>query len=179
MNQAGGFNRQKISFHGGFRRSQPPPALAVPLSRVGGGSGSDVRPPRPYMRILFVMAGAAIVMTGCQIEHSQRPNSISADRQPVVALPFSDNDTATRPCIYISREVKKSGVYTWTSGMTLTDAISFAGGLSDFARRSRIRIFRKDHSTAKDYNYDDILKHKTKDPLLMPGDRVFVSGDLD
>jgi hypothetical protein len=131
------------------------------------------------MRILFVMAGAAIVMTGCQIEHSQRPDSVSADRQPVVALPLSDSEAATRPCIYISREVKKSGVYTWASGMTLTDAINSAGGLTDFARRSRIRVFRKDHSVVEDYNYDEILKHKIQDPLLMPGDRVFAGGDLD
>jgi protein involved in polysaccharide export with SLBB domain len=60
--------------------------------------------------------------------------------------------------------------------MTLTDAISSAGGLTEFARRSRIRVFRKDHSIAGDYNYDDILKHKIEDPILMPGDRVFVDG---
>ena len=62
--------------------------------------------------------------------------------------------------------------------MTLTDAISSAGGLTEFASRSWIRVFHKGHSISGVYDYDDILKHKIEDPILMSGDRVFVVGDL-
>jgi hypothetical protein len=44
MKRAGGLNGRKMSFHTGSRRSQPPLALSVPLSRftsrVGGGSAT-------------------------------------------------------------------------------------------------------------------------------------------
>src|ERR1035437_585861 len=47
MNRANGLDGRKMSFHTGSRRSQPPLALAVPLSRfasrVGGGSAFYVR----------------------------------------------------------------------------------------------------------------------------------------
>src|ERR1035437_3648203 len=49
MNRADGLDGRKMSFHTGSRRSQPPLALSVPLSRftsrVGGGeSGPGARP---------------------------------------------------------------------------------------------------------------------------------------
>src|ERR1035437_7025686 len=48
MNRADGLDGRKMSFHTVSRRSQPPLALAVPLSRftsrVGGGSAFYVRP---------------------------------------------------------------------------------------------------------------------------------------
>src|ERR1035437_7170915 len=50
MNRADGLDGRKMSFHTVSRRSQPPLALAVPLSRftprVGGGSAFFVRPHR-------------------------------------------------------------------------------------------------------------------------------------
>jgi polysaccharide biosynthesis/export protein VpsN len=100
-------------------------------------------------------------------------------RVPVIALPIPASDAPpTQPYIYISREVKRPGLYTWSRGMTLTDAISSAGGFTEFAGQSRIRVFHKDHSIAGVYDYDRILKHKTRDPLLEPGDYISVTGSL-
>jgi len=57
--------------------------------------------------------------------------------------------------------------------MRLTDAIAGAGGLTDFARRSSVRVF---HAGGKVeiYDYDHALKDKRSDPVLRPGDRVSV-----
>src|ERR1039458_8992990 len=52
MKWTGGFDGRKMSFHTASRRSQPPLALSVPLSRftsrVGGGSAFFVRHRSPY-----------------------------------------------------------------------------------------------------------------------------------
>jgi hypothetical protein len=42
MKRAGGLNGRKMSFHTGSRRSQPPLALAVPLSRFTADSETIV-----------------------------------------------------------------------------------------------------------------------------------------
>src|SRR5208283_4901169 len=56
MNRADGWDGRKMSFHTGSRRSQPPLALSVPLSRftsrVGGGSAFYVRHRLTVMDIL-------------------------------------------------------------------------------------------------------------------------------
>src|SRR5882724_11221166 len=115
--------------------------------------------------ILFVIPLAAIVTPGCRSEHHDGHAILShADRVPFVASPLSDSEAATRPCIFITREVKNQGFYGWTIGMTLTDAINSAGGLTEFASHSRIRLFRKGGSLVGAYDFDAILEHKTEDP---------------
>jgi polysaccharide export outer membrane protein len=96
----------------------------------------------------------------------------------VMPLPVS-GAPPTHPYIYISREVKNPGTYSWSRGMTLTDAISSAGGFTEFAGRSRISVFHEDHSVAGRYDYDRILEHKSADPVLEPGDIISVIGSLD
>jgi protein involved in polysaccharide export with SLBB domain len=63
--------------------------------------------------------------------------------------------------------------------MTLTDAITSAGGFTEFAGRSKIKVLHKDHSVAGRYDYERILKHKSADPVLEPGDIISVIGSLD
>jgi hypothetical protein len=55
--------------------------------------------------------------------------------------------------------------------MTVKDAIQAARGLSDIAR---IRVAHSD-GTQDDYNYDMILKGEIGDPVLNPGDKVYVT----
>jgi hypothetical protein len=140
------------------------------------------------MRSLLLIVSVALVLSGCRTE-SGRSSSTSSPkkmdasgpgREPVVALPIpASGGPPTQPYIYISREVKRPGPYSWSRGMTLTDAISSAGGFTEFAGRSRVRVLRKDHSMSGVYDYDRILKHKTRDPLLEPGDFISVTGSLD
>src|ERR1017187_4218414 len=70
MKRADGWNGRKMSFHTGSRRSQPPLALAVPLSRftprVGGGSAFFVRrlPIENYTYYYFMITWTKEFETG-------------------------------------------------------------------------------------------------------------------
>ena len=145
------------------------------------------RSPTKCMRSLLLIVLVALVLAGCRTEGGRRSSTSPPEqmetsgsgRVPVIALPIPASDAPpTQPYIYISREVKRHGLYTWSRGMTLTDAISSAGGFTEFAGQARIRVFHKDHSIAGVYDYDRILKHKTRDPLLEPGDYISVTGSL-
>ena|ERR1019366_1573320 len=140
------------------------------------------------MQRLLLAVPLALVVVGCYTEGVRSSTSLSAPtgtnasavgREPIIAMPLSASEATTRPAIYISREVKRPGVYSWSSGMTLTDAVTSAGGLTEFAGRSRIRLYHKGHSLAGVYDYDRILKHKTGDPALEPYDSISVIGSLE
>jgi len=74
-------------------------------------------------------------------------------------------------------EVKKPGRYDFKGQATVLDAIAMAGGLSDFAARSRITILRNDNGTSKriPVNYNKIVSASEQGDInLRPGDIVLV-----
>ena len=75
--------------------------------------------------------------------------------------------------IYISGEVEHSGPLVAPSGevLTVSRALSMAGGLGRYASR-RILVLRK--SASIDIDLDEVLAGKDADPVLQPGDTVFV-----
>jgi hypothetical protein len=73
--------------------------------------------------------------------------------------------------VLIVREVRAPGVYPWTNGMRLTDAISCAGGVTEFARH--ITIFHSD-GTREAHKYDRILERPSANPLLKPRDFIHI-----
>jgi hypothetical protein len=169
---------------GASRLAQPQYGSPQRLAPTADGG----RSPTKCMRSLLLMVSVALVVAGCRTEgdpssSTSSPEQMDASgsgRGPVIALPISTTDAPpTRPYIYISREVKRPGPYTWSRGMTLTDAVNSAGGFTEFAGLSRIRVLHKDHSIAGVYDYERILKRKTRDPVLEPGDYISVTGSLD
>ena len=75
--------------------------------------------------------------------------------------------------IYISGEVEHSGPLVAPSGevLTVSRALSMAGGLGRYASR-RILVLRS--SVSIDIDLDEVLAGKDTDPVLQPGDTVFV-----
>jgi len=80
--------------------------------------------------------------------------------------------------IYIVGAVKKEGPIPYAYRMTIMQAISEAGGLSDYAKRKKIYVLRSQNG--KDYrlpfDYDAVLKGERMElnvPLL-PGDTLIV-----
>jgi polysaccharide export outer membrane protein len=64
-----------------------------------------------------------------------------------------------------------------TPGMTLLQAISSAGGLTDFANKKKIYILRTDSGTQRKIpiNYKEALQgDSTLDLMLKPGDTIVV-----
>jgi protein involved in polysaccharide export with SLBB domain len=71
--------------------------------------------------------------------------------------------------VYVSGEFRNPGLYSWTNGMRLKDAIEAAGGFTEFANR-RVRLIHLD-GTVERYRLrgDWVL---TNNPALKPGDKV-------
>lgn len=80
--------------------------------------------------------------------------------------------------VYILGEVTRSGGYVLLPGMTVLQAISNAGGLTQFANSKKIYVLRQDGAKQDKlfFNYKDVLagKHAEQNILLKSGDTVVV-----
>jgi polysaccharide export outer membrane protein len=80
----------------------------------------------------------------------------------------------------IQGEVARQGVYTADGFVTVADALAMAGGLTRFAKRAEIKIFRRDAKTERRYtipiNYDDLTSGRRLDMnvWMLPGDVISV-----
>ena len=77
-------------------------------------------------------------------------------------------------------EVSKAGVFTSDHYVTVDDAIAMAGGLTRFAKRGDIVLFRSDPKTGAlkqiPLDYDLLASGKRTDMniYVLPGDRIYV-----
>ncbi len=78
--------------------------------------------------------------------------------------------------IFVSGEVAHSGAIPLLPGMTVLQALSTAGGFTQFARIKAIYILRnEDRKQSKiSYDYKQVLKGNKEDILLQPGDVIVV-----
>ncbi len=74
-------------------------------------------------------------------------------------------------------EVKKPGSFPLTTGMTLVQAISNAGGLSAIANGDRVNLTRKakGSTTTVVLSFDSITSGRSPDIPLQAGDQIFVN----
>jgi polysaccharide export outer membrane protein len=80
--------------------------------------------------------------------------------------------------VYVLGAVRKEGPLPYAPGMTVMQALSEAGGLTDFAKRKKIYVLRPDNGQTYrlDFNYDNVVKGESMEqniPLL-PGDTVVI-----
>ncbi len=76
---------------------------------------------------------------------------------------------------YVSGGVKAPGEKTFHRGLTLTQAIIAAGGLSGKSREARLaRDDGKGFLVVSSYKLKDIDSGKLQDPLIQPGDRITI-----
>jgi len=80
--------------------------------------------------------------------------------------------------IYLHGAVKKEGPIPYTYRMTVMQAISEAGGLSDYAKRKKIYILRTENGKQYKllFDYDAVVKgeHFELNIPLTPGDEIIV-----
>jgi protein involved in polysaccharide export with SLBB domain len=77
---------------------------------------------------------------------------------------------------YVAGSVKEPGEKTYRRGLTLTQAIIIAGGLT--GKSSEVRLARDDGKgflLVNRYKLQDIEAGKLKDPLIEPGDRITIN----
>ena len=82
--------------------------------------------------------------------------------------------------VFLLGEVGKKGPVDLTPGMTLLEAISAGGGLTDFANTKKMYVLRNDKSAGSSQNkiavnYKEALKGNSAfNIVLMPGDTIVV-----
>ncbi|MCX5641816.1 MAG: SLBB domain-containing protein [Candidatus Omnitrophica bacterium] len=105
--------------------------------------------------------------------------SLKGDKSKNIFLKPNDLIVAPqRQKIYVSGEVKKPGAYELTVGMNVFEAITLAGGFTDFAapNKTSVRRTKGDKKEAIVVPISEILKRgdKKKDITLEPGDVIIV-----
>jgi polysaccharide export outer membrane protein len=80
--------------------------------------------------------------------------------------------------VYIIGAVKKEGPLPYTYRMTIMQALTEAGGLTDYAKRKKIYVIRNENGRQFKllFNYDAILRgeHMEQNIQLIAGDQIVV-----
>lgn len=80
--------------------------------------------------------------------------------------------------VYILGEVTRAGAYPLLPGMTVLQALSSAGGFTEFANTKKIYVLRqvKDRQQKFSFNYKDVINGKgvEENITLEPGDTIVV-----
>ncbi len=80
--------------------------------------------------------------------------------------------------VYVLGEVARAGAYPMLPGMTVLQAISSAGGLSQFAKQKDIYVLRMEsgHQQRFPFDYKQVIRGQKTDEniVLKPGDTVVV-----
>ena len=77
--------------------------------------------------------------------------------------------------IYVGGEVKEPGEKVFRPGMTLTQAILSAGGVTEKGKSAEIgRETKKGSLATTSYKLKDITAGKVPDVTIQPGDRIVV-----
>ena len=76
---------------------------------------------------------------------------------------------------YVSGEVKSPGEKTFRRGLTLTQAVMIAGGVTTKSKEARLaRDDGNGFLTVTRFKLKDIDSGKVRDPLIQPGDRITI-----
>jgi polysaccharide biosynthesis/export protein len=95
---------------------------------------------------------------------------------PLISVVLKDFE---KPYFTASGQFSRPGKYDLRGSVTLTEAIAIAGGFSETAKHSQVLLFRRVNDqwlSAKIYNVKQMMKEGklTEDPILHPGDQLFV-----
>lgn len=78
---------------------------------------------------------------------------------------------------YVQGEVTRPGEQLYREGMTVTRAITAAGDFTDFANHKKVVLTRANGERIK-VNCEEVMNGDVPDPIVYPGDRVFVDRRL-
>lgn len=79
------------------------------------------------------------------------------------------------PRVFVVGEVAHPGAYPLRGRLDVVQALALAGGLGDFASRSRIILIRRgpDGDIRRIFSWDELVRNGAS-PLLLPGDTIYV-----
>lgn len=73
---------------------------------------------------------------------------------------------------YVDGEVQQRGPKEYPGEMTIVKAIAAAGGFTDFAKQTKVRLTRGDHTEI--INVKKAIAHPEDDAPVFPGDKIYV-----
>ncbi len=133
-------------------------------------------PVRPDGKITLPMAGD-VPAAGHTTDELRE--AIAARLKPYVAEPVVSvmvkEVRAAR--FFVLGEVAHPGAFPLTGQLTVLEAVSVAGGPTEFARRSRVVVIRPNDKGRRErlsVDLDDILDGRAAPLALRPGDTVYV-----
>jgi len=117
-----------------------------------------------------------------------KSQTVSLSNEPAMAtlvlpgdvIKISGGNISTTRFVYVGGEVASRGEKQFRDGMTLTQAILSAGGVSTGTRMS-VKVARRNANgflSTSEYSLQSIKDGKSQDPLLEAGDRIEVTRGL-
>lgn len=128
---------------------------------------------------LWDLRGARLVREGAIVPVSLE-RAVTGDPRHNVRIRPGDHlyvPPSTDSMISVLGEVNSARVLPYQEGLRLSRALAFAGGTTRDADLGDIVIVRGDHAAPRVYvaHLDELLEGEGVDPILAPGDTVFVS----
>jgi polysaccharide export outer membrane protein len=129
----------------------------------------------PQGRIDYPLAGR-LEVAGLQpgdLAKLLRERLVAFVRDPQVSV-FVRETSSKRFTVY--GQVQKPGTYPYTNAMTISQAISLAGGFTGMAARDRVRISHIENNQQRliEVNLLDIANGRAPNHFIVPGDEVYV-----
>lgn len=143
-----------------------PGALVTDALAQAGGLPEDARDPR------------ATILRGAQRIPVDLPR-VLREKDTAANLPLENGDTllverSLPPTVSVMGEVKATGNFTFTTPARLSDAIARAGGFSDNAEPTAVKLIRQGQQTLVDLTPYLRGEALPEDPALVDGDLVVV-----
>jgi polysaccharide export outer membrane protein len=170
------------AFGGGGNIQPPPPASSSSVLDVGDlvivtFSGVEQPPPQHEERIKDD-GTITLPLIGSVVAKGKTTGELQQEiRGKYVPKYFTESLNVTVKStdryFFVGGEVKGASRYPWSDGMTLVKAIQTAGGFTDFAKRSKVRVTRLNGKTLI-VNYDKALEKPELDVPIYPGDTITV-----
>jgi|SRR5579872_828248 len=107
----------------------------------------------------------------------QLQESIHDKYVPSIYTRITVTVTPLRRYFYVSGEINNkggSGRQSYNGNITLTQAIAAAGDFTDYADKRHVRLTRMSDGKSQVYDCKKILSHKAPDPLVAPGDQIYI-----
>jgi len=141
--------------------------------------------PKNWTESISIVLLAALFLHFCgaplTAQETPRAKSTAEARSPQYYLSLGDENELTIK-IFIWGQVGLPGVYEVPDGTDLIAALSLAGGPTDHAKLSEVKIIRSTETTSEVIKVNVKKYMETGDiatiPLLKPGDTVVVSGTV-
>lgn len=138
---------------------------------------SRIIPVRPDGKISLPLLNdiQASGLTALQLGNAIRDGLTKYLNSPLVTVTVTEINSRR---VYITGEVARSGALPLLPNMTVLQALSSAGGFTQFAKRKNIYVLRNEGGTQvkHPFNYLEVVKGKNDDQniLLLPGDVIVV-----